>query len=381
MRRTPKHDVAIVHDYLTQKGGAERVVLSMLEAFPGTPVYTSVYDPDTTFPEFRDHDVRTLWTDKVPGLRRHHRRGLLFYPLAFSGLTVDAGVTLCSSSGFAHGVKSTGRKVVYCYTPARWLYGEADAYLAAWSPAIRRLARGVTGPLRIWDQRAVRSADEMITSSTAVRDRIRQTYGTDAKVLAPPVHVDPAGPQRPLPGVPSGFLLSVGRLLTYKNVDAVIAAMVELPGERLVIAGAGPEGDRLATVAGPNVTFAGEIDDAELRWCYANCAGLVSASFEDYGLTPVEAAAYRKPSAVLRRGGFLDTVVEGDTGIFFDDLRPASIASAVNELLSSSWHADALLHQARVHSGTAFIDSLRTALGADKCRIELAHPRKLVGEP
>lgn len=358
MLGTPRPPVAIVHDYLTQKGGAERVVLSMLEAFPGAPLYTSVYDPDATFPEFRDHDVRTLWTDKVPGLRRDHRRGLALYPFAFSGLTVDADVTICSSSGFAHGVKTTGRKVVYCHTPARWLYDEADRYLSGWSTPVRVAAQALARPLRRWDYRAATSADQMLANSTTVRDRIQQAYGVDATVLPPPVHVDTAGTQRALPGIEPGFLLSVGRLLSYKNVDAVVAAMAELPDQQLVVVGSGPERDRLEAMAGPNVTFAGEIDDAELRWCYANCAGLVSASFEDYGLTPVEAAAYGRPSAVLRRGGFLDTVVEGDTGVFFDDQRSVSIADAVDKLLNASWKRDTLVDHAAAQSAATFARSL-----------------------
>lgn len=362
MPRTSRHDVAIVHDYLTQKGGAERVVLSMLEAFPEAALYTSVYDPDSTFPEFREYDVRALWTDKVPGLRRDHRRGLLIYPFAFSALTVDADVTVCSSSGFAHGVKTTGRKVVYCYTPARWLYDEADAYLSAWSPAVQGLAHLVTRPLRAWDKWAARTADHFLTSSTAVQERIWQTYELDATVLPPPMHVDAAGERRPLSGIDPGFLLSVGRLLTYKHVDAVVSAMDELPDQRLVVVGTGPERDKLKAMAGPNVSFAGELDDAQLRWCYASCTGLVSASFEDYGLTPVEAAAYGKPSAVLRRGGFLDTVVEDDTGVFFEDLQPQSIARAVDRLLASPWRTDVLIDHASSRSAGAFARSLDAAV-------------------
>lgn len=347
-------DVAIVHDYLTQKGGAERVVLSMLEAFPEAPLYTSVYDPDATFPEFRDHDVRTLWTNKVPGLRRDHRRGLLIYPHAFSSLTVKADVTLCSSSGFAHGVKTTGRKIVYCYTPARLLYSEADAYLTAWSTPVRRLARAVRGPLRSWDRRAAETADQFITTSTVVRERIRKTYGREATVLAPPVHVDISGSQRPLTAVEPGFLLSVCRLLPYKNVDTVVEAMAELTSSRLVIVGTGPDRDRLQEMAGTNVIFAGEIDDAELRWCYANCAGLVAASFEDYGLTPVEAAAYGKPSVVLRRGGFLDTVSEAQTGILVNDLTPAAFARGIERMLEHPWDQETLMEHARAHSFSRF---------------------------
>jgi glycosyltransferase involved in cell wall biosynthesis len=359
---TARHDVAIVHDYLTQRGGAERVVLAMADAFPGAPIYTSLYEPDTTFSEFRDLDVRPLWTNRIGALRRDHRRGLPIYPLAFSSTTVDARVTLCSSSGFAHGVRTTGRKVVYCYTPPRWLYDEADTYLAHWSPPIRLAARALSRSLRAWDQRAAHSADETLTSSTAVRDRISRVYGIDARVLAPPVHADIDGEQRPVPGMEPGFLLSIGRLLAYKNVDAVSATMAELPEHHLVVAGAGPERARLEGDAGSNVTFLGEVDEAQLRWLYTHSAGLICASFEDYGLTTLEAAAYGCPTAALHAGGYLDTVVEGVTGAFFDEPVPTKIAPAIRAMVEHDWDADALRRHAAKAEFNSFPQGLQGIL-------------------
>src|SRR5262249_27546735 len=115
-----RSEIALVHDYVTQRGGAERTALSMLEACPGAPLYTALYERASSFPEFANHDVRPLWTNRIPQLRSDHRRGLLLYPLAFSGTVVDADTVLCSSSGFAHGVRTTGRKIVYCHNPPRW---------------------------------------------------------------------------------------------------------------------------------------------------------------------------------------------------------------------------------------------------------------------
>ena len=329
--------VAIVHDYLTQRGGAERVVLSMLRAFPDAPLYTSLYQPDGTYPEFADYDVRPIWTNRLRPLRADHRRGLPMYPLAFTSLRItDVETVLCSSSGFAHGVRTNARKVVYCYTPARWLYDQAGAYLAGWPTAVRAAHRCVRRPLRAWDKRAASSADLYLTSSSVVRDRIRATYGVEAEVLPPAVSAS-AGEATPINGLAGGYVLCPSRLLSYKNVDAIIDAFALLPDARLVVAGDGPEGRRLHAIAGPNVTFLGHVTDTQLRWLYANCAGLVSAAFEDFGLTPLEAAAAGKPAAVLRAGGFLDTVVEGETGVFFDFLKPPSIAGAITELLTRRW--------------------------------------------
>jgi glycosyltransferase involved in cell wall biosynthesis len=355
-----------VHDYLTQCGGAERVVLAMARAFPDAPIYTSLYCPETTFPEFRQLDVRPLWTNALRSLRADHRRGLPMYPVAFSRARIDAEVTLCSSSGFAHGVRTSGRKVVYCYTPARWLYDGADAYLARWPSAIRLALRGAAPLLRAWDRRAMGDADQVLTSSTAVAGRIRAAYGIDAEVLPPPGGITVGGARRAIRDIRPGYVLSVGRLLAYKNVDALIAAVARMPGRRLVIAGDGPERSRLEAAAGPDVVFTGEVDDAELRWLYSGCAGVASASYEDYGLTPLEAAAYGKPAATLRFGGFLDTVVEGETGVFFDAPDGEAACSALTRLLDGAWDRDCITAHAARFDEQAYCARLRAHVRGDE---------------
>jgi glycosyltransferase involved in cell wall biosynthesis len=242
--------------------------------------------------------------------------------MAFSGLRIDdADVVLCSSSGFAHGMQTEARKLVYCYTPPRWLYDQSETYMAGWSGPVRAANRALGARMRAWDRRAAASADFYLTSSTAVRERIQETYGIDAQVLAPAVSPS-LDVIIPVTGVRKPFVLCTSRLLAYKNVDAVIAAFEVLPSARLVIVGDGPESRRLQALAGPNVRFLGRVTDGELRWLYSQCEGLVAAAFEDFGLTPIEAAICGKPTAALRAGGFLDTVVDGQTGVFFDTLTP-----------------------------------------------------------
>ena len=330
--RNMRDEVAIVHDYLTQRGGAERVVLSMCRAFPDAPVYTSVYDPAATFDEFREIDVRTLWTHRIPSLRADHRRGLPFYPAAFSGLRVDADLVICSSSGFAHGAKTSGYKVVYCYTPPRWLYDEADSYLGPLPRSVRAVLRTTAPAFRRWDVRAAATADLYLTTSTFVQERIRRDYGIEAEVVPPATSMDPTAPQQRVEGCRPGFVLCASRLLGYKNVDAAVLAMERLPDLQLVVAGTGPEMPHLQRIAPPNVRFVGAVTDAELRWLYAECSMLVTASVEDFGLTPLEAAAWGKPSAVLGTGGFLDTVRNGETGRYFSDPDPEQIACVIASL-------------------------------------------------
>jgi glycosyltransferase involved in cell wall biosynthesis len=350
--------VAIVHDYLTQRGGAERVVLSMMKAFPGAPVHTSLFHPEGTFPEFGTADVRMSHLDRFGVLRRNHRLAVPLLAPAFSTRRIDAEVVLCSSSGWAHGVRTTGRKIVYCYSPARWLY-QGDRYIGAGRSLQKGALAVMRPPLLRWDRRQALSADRYVTLSSVVRERIREAYGIDAEVLPPPHTVDPQGPMRERSGIDAGFFLCIARLLPYKNVDAVIAAFGELPGEHLVVVGTGPEADRLARSAGGNVSMLGTVTDDELRWLYRSCTAVVSASHEDYGLTPVEAAAFGKPAAVLRGGGFLDTVVEDQTGVYFDRPEPRDIAGAIRRILAGAWPAEALKAHAARFDEAHFICRLR----------------------
>ncbi len=356
--------IALVHDYLTQRGGAERVVLSMLKAFPNAPLHTALFHPPGTFPAFADAEIHTLGLNRAALFRRHHRLALPLLAAAFSNYTVDADVVLCSSSGWAHGVRTTGRKVVYCYSPARWLY-QGDRYLGDRRSPARYVLRAGRPPLVRWDRRQARTACRYLTLSTVVRDRIWETYGIEAEVLPPPHTIDVHGDQRPTDDLDQGFFLCVSRLLAYKNVDAVVSAFSDVPGERLVVVGTGPEQARLRQLAGSNVTFVGPVDDTRLRWLYDACTAVISASHEDYGLTPLEAAAFGKPAVVLRSGGFLDTVVDGGTGIFFDDPTPSDIAHGIRACLAQTWSVADLKAHADRFAEDQFIRKLRAAVRAE----------------
>ncbi|HLG93034.1 MAG TPA: hypothetical protein VKY15_08665, partial [Acidimicrobiales bacterium] len=197
--------VAIVHDYLTQRGGAERVVLALAtEAFPGAPVHTSMYDPEGTFTGFSQLEVHTLWLDRIGWLRRHHRLSLPLLGWGFSSLEVPAQVAVCSSSGWAHRARVAGRKVVYCHSPARWLY-QPERYLGAAYRLVGSPWELYTKRARLQDRRAALSAHRYVVNSSAVRDRVRDLYQIDAEVVAPPVSFGAFGPEEPVAGVEPGF--------------------------------------------------------------------------------------------------------------------------------------------------------------------------------
>jgi glycosyltransferase involved in cell wall biosynthesis len=359
-------NVAIVHDYVTQRGGAERLVLSMLKAFPEAAFYTSLYRPETTFPGFGEVEVQTLPLNHLPPLRRNHRLALPLLAPAFSRFRVTADVVLCSTSGWAHGVRTDGRKIVYCNNPARWLY-QRDQYLPARAVFARAVVTAARPALVSWDRRAAASAHRFLASSNAVRARIRDAYGIAAEVVPPPHSIDAGGPRRPVPGVEPGFFLCVSRLLPYKNVVPVVHAFAD-SNERLVVVGTGPDEARVTAAAGASVEVLGSVSDEELRWLYANCIAVVAAAHEDYGLTPLEGAAFGKPSVVLRAGGFLDTVVEGETGLFFDRPEPRAIARAVRDAAARRWDDATLLRHADEHSEPVFIERLRAIAAEEAAR-------------
>jgi glycosyltransferase involved in cell wall biosynthesis len=257
-----------------------------------------------------------------------------------------------------------GKKIVYCHTPARWLY-QPDRYLRGRGLATRAATRFLRPSLERWDRRAAASANRYLANSSAVAERIRHIYGVEAEVLPPPPAVAPDGVAEPVAGLEPGFVLCVSRLLPYKNLDAVVRAFGQLPDERLVLVGGGPEETTLRNLAGSNVTLVGTLSDKQLRWLYGECSGLVAASHEDFGLTPLEAAGFGQPSAVLRWGGFLDTVEEGGTGLFFDSPTPDDVADAVRRLSRHAWDADSIRAHAERFSEERFIERTRTIIGVD----------------
>ena len=355
--------VAIAHDYLTQRGGAERVVLTLMKAFPEAAVHTTLYDPEGTYPEFRDADVRTSPLNRIGALRRDHRLALPLLAPAASRMEVDADVVVASSSGWAHGFDTSGRTVVYCHNPARWLY-QTDEYLGgtAWRSPLGPPLLALRPMLKRWDRRRAEQVDVYLANSRVVQRRIRATYGREAELLPPPHGMDAAAPREAVAELEDwdpGYALVVSRLLPYKNVDAVIEA-VRGTDRRLVVVGRGPEEARLRATLPDNVRLLGGLSDAQLRAVYAGAGVLVAASHEDFGLAPLEAAAFGVPAVALRGGGFLETVLEGETGIFFDRPDPDEIATGLEISDKQDWDADRLLARAEEFGEARFIDRIRT---------------------
>lgn len=362
---SPAPEVVVAHDYLTQRGGAERVALSLAESFPQTPVLTSVYSPEDTYPEFGDHNVITSPLNRVPLLRRHFRVGLPLYGWAFDHTPVPegTGTVVVSTTGFAHGVPTPPgcRKVVYCHSPARFLYLVED-YLGGpwWRSPVGWALQALRPTLVRWDQRAARSADVYLCNSTVVRERIREIYGIEATVVPPPAALGADGPQEPVAGLDEGFFLVVSRLMPYKNVAVVLDAFATMPRERLVVVGTGPLREALRAAAPGNVTFLERVPDGQLRWLYAHAAAVIAPSREDFGLTPVEGFSFGTPALALHGGGYLDTVVDAENGYFFPKATAEAVARAVTRLRDEPLDRDTVLSHAERFTPQAFAAQIRS---------------------
>jgi glycosyltransferase involved in cell wall biosynthesis len=349
---TPR--VVIAHDYLSQRGGAERVVLSLLRAFPGARVVSSVYAPDQTYAEFQQFDVETSFLNRVPALRRDPRLALPLLAKAWDSLRVDdADVVICSSSGWSHGVRAAGKKIVYCHNPARWLY-QPEAYLVH-APRFSRLALSILRPTLVaWDRRKAATADRYLANSTVVKDRIRAVYGLEAEIVHPPAAVNISQEQQALPGLQSGYVLTVSRSRGYKNVDLVCQALARQPEATLVVLGGMPSGTWPSNIVGLK-----DLSDAQLRWVYANCSALVAVAQEDFGLTVPEVCSFGRPVVAWRAGGYLDTVADGINGVFIDEPTPEHILDGLDRLAAIDLTQAGVLADARRFDEQTFISRIR----------------------
>jgi glycosyltransferase involved in cell wall biosynthesis len=308
--------VAIVHYWLLNRRGGEKVVDALCRLLPGADIFTLFSDPETFSPEIRKHRVTASFLNP---LRRHYRSLLPLMPMALESFDLRGyDLIISSESGPAKGViaPSTARHVCYCETPMRYLWDLYPAYRNEYtsSRVKRALMMPLANYLRLWDFASAARVDQFIANSRNVRNRIWKTYRRESEVIYPPVDVQsfywkPA----------EDYFLIVSELVPYKRVDTAVRLFART-GRRLVIVGGGPEYGRLKSLAAPNVEFAGRLPDDQLRELYARCRALLLPGEEDFGMTPVEALASGKPVIALGRGGVLESVPLRDPcgGCFYD---------------------------------------------------------------
>ena len=339
--------VALVHDYLNQMGGAERVVMAFHDIFPDAPIYTSIYDPKRVDPAFQKMDIRTSFMQKLPLVTKHHQPYLPFYPFAMESIDLRGyDLVLSSSSAFGKGVitRPETTHICYCHTPMRWCWAY-DEYVER--EQLGKLARKVlplliTG-LRVWDQTSAMRVDHFIANSPVVAERIQKYYRRDAIVIPPPIEAsrfnfDPTTQ-------PEDYFLIVSRLVPYKRIDLAIEACnrLHLP---LVIVGSGRDEARLKQMAGQTIRFMGRLSEEEVLHYFAHCRALLFPGEDDFGITPLEAQASGRPVIAYGVGGALASVIDDITGVFFHEQTVDNLASLLATFDESAFDSQVIRNHA-----------------------------------
>jgi glycosyltransferase involved in cell wall biosynthesis len=353
--------LAIVHDYLIQMGGAERVVAAMAEAFPQAPIYTSITDYSGLLPEFLGKDIRNSFVNLLPGVQQHFKKLFPLYPFAFRSLSrVDGDVVWISSSGFAKWVRvaESAKTVCYCYTPPRFFWS-GDLYLdrELKGVALKKVASAFLRVLREWDYYCAQRIDQFVAISRCVQQRISDCYGRGSIVIYPPVNVDRFSTR----GQPGNYYLVLSRLVGYKRIDLAVQAFNQLQ-EKLVIIGDGPDRARLQALAGPTISFLGHQTDEETKNYLEGCRALIFPGLEDFGIAPVEAQACGRPVIAFAGGGALETVLPGETGLLFEAQTVDSLVKAVQESKAVSWSIERIRANALQFSRDTFLEKMRATL-------------------
>ncbi len=321
----PGERVALVHDFLLDVRGAERVFLKMCEMWPQADIYTAVYDEDGTEGRFAERNIHTTFLQNLRPTARNFRALFPLYPAAIESFDLsEYDLVISSSSAWAHAVLCDEHTVhvSYCYNPFRYAWNERDETLARRrNPVTRAFLRGAFRRWRQWDWIAAQRTDRYIAVSRATQARIRAYFGRDSRVVHPPVDT-----HRFHPGPVGEHFVTLSELMPHKQIDVAVEAFnkLRLP---LIVIGDGPEWRRLRRMAGPTVHFAGRLPDPEVAELLQSARALIMTSVEEFGIAAVEAQAAGRPVVERRAGGALETVVDGETGTLWsggsDDLARA----------------------------------------------------------
>lgn len=364
-RKVPK--IAIVCDFLTTMGGAERVVLALHEAFPSAPVYTAIYDQEK-LPEFKSLDVRTSWLQKFPKkLRKLYKLFPTLQVKAFRDLDLSAfDIIITSSYLNANQIRKTRKDQViisYCHTPARYYWSHYEAYkkqpgYGKLDPIIRLLIPIFVPHQRKLDYEAAQHVDVFIANSTETQKRIKKYYNKPSTVIHPPVDTNRFEPSR----TRGDYYMTMGRQLPYKRYDLVVAACAKLDVP-LKVFGNGPAHEQLVKLAGPTVSFYtdrfGDASDAELEKALNRAKGWIYAAEEDFGIVQVEALAAGAPVITYGKAGALDIVQDGESGVLFHEQTVDAVIEAIEKAEKTAFLPGTLRRKAKRFDKGLFITKIR----------------------
>jgi glycosyltransferase involved in cell wall biosynthesis len=336
--------VAIVYDRVNKWGGAERVLLALHEIFPEAPLYTSVYN-----------EKEAPWAKEFPFARSNHEFLAPLMPLAFESFDLTGfNLVISVTSESAKGVRTKPGTlhICYCLTPTRYLWSHHHEYFRGQSS--KAMAKPFVDKLRKWDKVAAKRPDKIIAISTEVKNRIKKYYDRESEIIFPPVNVNKfQATNSKLKIEKDKYYLTVSRLVKYKRVDLVIKTFNKL-GYPLVIIGTGREENKLKQMAGKNIKFAGQVSEKDLSVYYCNARALIMPQEEDFGIVAIEAQSFGVPVIAYKKGGANDTVINGKTGLLFDQQNVESLAEAITTFEKMEFVVDNLYTNAKRFSKEIF---------------------------
>jgi len=372
--------VALIHDWLNGMRGAEKVLEALCELYPDAVIFTLFYEPEKISKAISRHEVRASALNRFPIVRRNYRSILPLFPAVVERFDLSQfDLVISSSHCAAKGVKppSHALHICYCHSPMRYIWDRFDDYFSkAETGALKRLlARGVASRLRRWDVLSSSRVDIFVSNSEFVKGRVQNFYGRPSAVIYPFADTDfyrPAPNARtPLRSIPRGdgdYFLTVSALVPYKRIRDIVEVFSSLD-ERMIIIGDGPERERLAAMAPPNVEFIGWVSDHKLLEFYRNCRGVIFPGVEDFGIVPVEAQACGKPVIALAEGGALETVdaplIGADNldrsdaaGILYREAGAQYLKEAIARFARMSFDSDIIRKKALRFSRQAFLSNM-----------------------
>jgi glycosyltransferase involved in cell wall biosynthesis len=370
--------VALVHDFLLDARGAERVFSVLCDLYPDADVFSAVYDERGTEGRFAHRDVRSTFLQRLRPTARTFRVLLPFYPYAVEAMDLRGyDLVVSSSSAWAHGVipDEDAVHVCYCHNPFRYAWNARDETLRGRSPLTRAVLGAIFQRWRQWDWIAAQRVDAYVANSETTRRRIARYFGRDATVIAPPVQT-----ARFAPGTPGERYVVLSELMPHKRLDVAVEAFTRM-GLPLTLIGKGPDLRRLRRMAGPTIEFAGHLTDAQVADRLAAARALVVTATEEFGIAAVEAQAAGRPVIALRAGGVRETVLEGRTGVFFDEPTADALVAAVRGFDALAVDPDACVANARRYDVAVFRERFTAAVAAaladDRSGLRVPRRRRL----
>jgi len=351
--------IALVHDYLAQDGGAERVLEAFHDVWPEAPIFVLFHDV-SSMKRFSDADIRESFIAKLPFGRKKYRWYLPFMPIATERHDLhEFDVVLSSTSAFAKGVITRPQAVhiSYCHTPTRYLWSDTHEYLASlpYNPIVHMFLPRLIHKMRLWDRASVDRVDYFIANSDTVRQRINKYYRRESDIIYPPVSVDQFFVTKNI----GNYFVTGGRMVPYKRFDLVVEVFNRL-GWPIKIFGSGPELDNLKKRAKDNIEFLGRVSDKEKAKLLAHAKAFIHPQVEDLGITPIESMASGRPVIADGVGGVCETVIPGETGVFFEEQTWESLFDVLLTFDEYVWNGDAIRAHAMRYSDERFRQQIET---------------------